>query len=135
MQKSDGKVLTLILWDKDGILLIDYLPKGQIIDMEYYSSLLVLAIEGHFEGKSKGVLFSHNNAPAHWALATKKKLAYLGFQCLDHTPYSPDLVLSVYHLLPGLKKPLKDHYFLSNIEVIAAVETWLDGQTSEIFFF
>jgi hypothetical protein len=25
----------------------------------------------------------HDNAPAHRALATKKKLAYLGFQCLD----------------------------------------------------
>jgi hypothetical protein len=25
----------------------------------------------------------HDNAPAHRALATQKKLAYLGFQCLD----------------------------------------------------
>jgi len=28
-------------WNQDGILLIDYLPKGQIINMEYYSSLQV----------------------------------------------------------------------------------------------
>ena len=28
-------------WDQDGILLIDYLPKGQTINAEYYSSLLV----------------------------------------------------------------------------------------------
>jgi len=28
-------------WDQDGILLIDYLPKGQNINTEYYSSLLV----------------------------------------------------------------------------------------------
>jgi len=27
--------------DQDGILLIDYLPKGQTINAEYYSSLLV----------------------------------------------------------------------------------------------
>jgi hypothetical protein len=27
--------------DKDGILLVDYLPKGQNINTEYYSSLLV----------------------------------------------------------------------------------------------
>jgi hypothetical protein len=31
---------------------------------------------------TKGVLFSHDNAPTHRALATQKKLAYLGFQCL-----------------------------------------------------
>jgi predicted XRE-type DNA-binding protein len=29
---------------------------------------------------TKGVLFLHNNAPAHQALATQRKMAYLGFQ-------------------------------------------------------
>jgi len=41
VQKSAGRVLALIFWDQDGILLIDYLPKGQTINVEYYSSLLV----------------------------------------------------------------------------------------------
>jgi len=40
MQKSAGKVLASVFWDQDGIL-IDYLPKGQTINAEYYSSLLV----------------------------------------------------------------------------------------------
>ena len=39
--KSAGKVLASIFWDQDGILLIDYLLKGQTINAEYYSSLLV----------------------------------------------------------------------------------------------
>jgi len=30
-----------IFWDQDGILFIDYLPKDQTINAEYYSSLLV----------------------------------------------------------------------------------------------
>ena len=41
VQKSVGKDLASIFWDQDGILLIDYLPKGQTINAEYYSSLLV----------------------------------------------------------------------------------------------
>jgi len=53
---------------------------------------------------TKVVLFLHDNTPAHRALATQKKLAYLSFQCLDHPPYSSDLALSYYHLFPGLKK-------------------------------
>ena len=69
---------------------------------------------------TKGVLFLHDNAPAHQALATQKKLAYLGFQCLDHPPCSPDLAPSDYHLFPGLKKQLKGHLFLSEAVVIAA---------------
>jgi len=76
----------------------------------------------------------HDSAPGHWALATQKKLAYLGFQYLDHPPCSPDLALSDYHLFPGLKKQLKDRHFSSNAVVIAATETWLDGQPSEFFW-
>ena len=49
VQKSAGKVLASIFWDQDGILLIDYPPKDQTINVEYYSS--PGAIEGHFEEK------------------------------------------------------------------------------------
>ena len=41
VQKSSGKVLPSIFWVQDGIFLIDYLPKGQTINAEYCSSLLV----------------------------------------------------------------------------------------------
>jgi len=36
VQKSAEKVLASIFWDQDGILLIDYLPKDQTINAEYY---------------------------------------------------------------------------------------------------
>jgi len=32
VQKSTGKILASIFWDQDGILLIDYVPKGQTIN-------------------------------------------------------------------------------------------------------
>jgi len=111
VEKSTGKVLALIFWDQDGILLINCLPKGQIINAEYYLSLLVqlkdILKEKHHGKITKGVLFLHDNAPTHWALATQKKLAYLGFQCLDHPPYSPDLALLDCLLFPGLKNNCK----------------------------
>ena len=137
-QKSTGKVLASISWDQDGILLIYYLPKGPTINSEYYSSLLVqlknILTEKRLGKFTKGVLFLHENAPAHRAFATQKKLAYLGFHFLDHPPYSPDLTLSDFHLFPGLKKQFKSRHFSADAEVIAAAETWLDGQPSGIFF-
>jgi len=72
---------------------------------------------------TKWVLFLHDDAPAHWAFATQKKLAYLGFQCLDHPSYSPDLAPSDYHLFSGLKNNFKVRHFSSDAEVTAAVET------------
>ena len=86
------------------------------------------------ERSSEGSCSLHDNALAHRALATRKKLAYLGFQCLDHPPYSPDLAPPDYHLFLGLKKQLKGLNFSTDAEVVAAAETWLDGQPSEFFW-
>jgi len=82
VQKSAGKILALILWDQNSLLLIDYLPKGQTINAEYYSSLLV-QLKNILKEKRGGkvtevVLFLHENAPSHRALATQKKVAYPG---------------------------------------------------------
>jgi len=79
---------------------------------------------------TKVTLFLHDNASTHSAPATQKKLAYLGYQYLDHPPYSPDLAPSDYQLLPGLKKQLKGRHLSSDAEVIPAAEAWLDRPTS-----
>ena len=67
------------------------------LSTEYYSSLLVqlkdILKEKCRRKVTKGVLFLHN-ALVRRALATQKKLDNLGFQCLDHPPYSLDLALS-----------------------------------------
>jgi len=69
VQKSTRKFLALIFWDEDGILVIDYFPKGQTINAECYSSLLVQLkdiLKKKCHGKiTKGVLFLHDNALAH----------------------------------------------------------------------
>jgi hypothetical protein len=82
----------------------------QNINAKYCSSLLVQLKDSLKEKRggnfTKRVLFLHYNAPAHRTLAIQKKMAYLGFQCLDHPTYSPEMAPSDYHLFPGLKKKL-----------------------------
>jgi len=61
---------------------LHYLPKGQAINMEYYPSKLVL-LKGILKKKyrwkvTKWVLFLHDNAPAHRAFTSQKKLALPG---------------------------------------------------------
>jgi len=76
VQNSSGKVLASIFSDQDAISLTDYLPKGQTINAEYYSSLLVQLkdiLRDKCRGKvTRAVLFFHDNAPAHRALATQE---------------------------------------------------------------
>jgi hypothetical protein len=60
----------------NGILLMDYLPKSQTINTEYYSSLLVQLkdiLNETLRGKfTKAFLFLHDIASAHRALAIHK---------------------------------------------------------------
>ena len=76
---------------------------------------------------TKWVLFMHDNAPAHRSLAAQKKLSYLGFQCLYHPPYSPDLTPSDYHLFTGLKKRLKGRHFSARRSLPPRRPGWTDS--------
>jgi len=77
VQKSAVKFLASNFWDQDGILHFDYLPKGQTINAEYYSSLLVqlkdILKEKRLGKFTKGVLFLHDNAPAHGTLCNPEE--------------------------------------------------------------
>jgi len=137
VQKFAGKFLASIFWYQDGILLIDYLPKGQTINAKYYSSLLVQLRTS--EGK------------------TLRECHQGGLDLARHHPGSPGTCNPEETGLPGLpiswpptlfsgsgsvglppvpwtEKTIESLHFSSDMEIIAAAETWLDGQPSEFFF-
>jgi hypothetical protein len=60
---SAEKVMASVFWDAEGILFIDYLEKGKIINGEYYSNLLTKLDEKNHD-KRPG-LQKEKNAPAH----------------------------------------------------------------------
>ena len=64
---SAGKVMALVFWDADGTLLINYLQKGQTINVTYYASLLTQLwekIKIKCRGKlTRVVLFHQDNTP------------------------------------------------------------------------
>ena len=132
VQKSAGKVLASNFVGSRW-----YRPNRLCSKGPNYQRGVLLISAGATEGQNpagrspRGVLFLHDNAPAHRVLATQKKVAYLGFQCLDHPPYSPDLAPSDCRLLPGLKKTIESRNFSSDAGVIAA--GWTDNHL--IFFF
>ena len=57
--------------DQDGILHIDYLPKGLTINAEYYSTLLV-QLKDILKVKLSRNVTKHDKAPAHQALQSKR---------------------------------------------------------------
>lgn len=136
-QPSVGKRMATVFWDKDGIILIDWLEPGTTINSESYVTTLRSlrrAIQRKRPGKwAKGVLLQHDNARPHTSRATTTAINELGFQVLPHPPYSPDLAPSDYHLFGALKKPLRGHHFADFQELQDAVRTWV-RQTPKKWF-
>ena len=108
VQKSAGKVLASIFLDQDSILLIDYLPKGQTINTECYSSLLV-QLKDILEEKHRGKITKEGSCSfttMPWLtghLQPWRNWRTWASSVLITPSYSLDLVPLDYHLLPGLK--------------------------------
>jgi hypothetical protein len=51
----------------------------------------------------------------------------------DHTPYSPDLAPSDYHLFTYMKNWLGSQNFNNNEELMEGVKTWLSSQAADFF--
>ena len=136
-QALAGKVMATIIWDVEGILLIDYLPRKTIITGNYYVEVLrclLQAIKDKRRGKlSRNILLLHDNAPAHSAKMTQAALKECKFQQLRHPAYSPDLAPSNFYLFRLLKKALRGRRFLCDEEVQGAAEDWLVGQSKDFY--
>lgn len=134
---SAGKVMASIFWDSEGILLIDYLERGTTITGQYYAALIPKlrnAIKEKRRGKlRRGVLFHHDNAPAHSSAVAMAAIQQAGFELVDHPPYSPDLAPSDFHLFPKLKEYLRGNRYEDDNEVMDAVESFLQDQDKTFF--
>ena len=66
---SAGKMMTSIIWDSQGVIMLDYLEQGCTINGAYYAGELRRLRQGiarKRRGKLiRGVLLFQDNAPAH----------------------------------------------------------------------
>jgi len=137
-QPSAGKVMATIFWDAEGVLMVDYLPRGTTITGQYYAEELARlrdCIKRKRHGKlSRGVLLLHDNAPVHKSRVAQAAVRDCGFVQLNHPPYSPDLAPSDYFLFRQLKAALRGRRFGDDEEVQEAVQEWLESQSGEFWF-
>ena len=127
--RSAGKIMMIIFWDKDGVLLTEYLPRENTINGPCYASIIerlrsVIVEKGH--GKvSYGVLLRHDNVPIYKYNIVQAAIRQAGFIELNHLAYSSDIASSDYHLFSNLKKFVRLKNFSSDDEVVTTVEDYL----------
>lgn len=134
---SAGKVMASVFWDAEGILLIDYLDKGETINGRYYANLLRQlreAIKSKRRGKlRKGVLLLQDNAPVHTSVIAMDAARDCAFEILPHPPYSPDMAPSDFYLFPNLKSNISGRRYDSEYDVMSAVNEFF-AEVPEDFF-
>lgn len=126
-----------VFWDKKGILLVDFMPRGTTINADVYCETLK-KLRKKIKDKRRGMLTSgvsllHDNARPHTARITQDLLASFGWDIVTHPPYSPDLAPSDYHLFTKLKEFLGGKRFADDEELKEAVLKWFQDLERNVY--
>lgn len=134
---SAQKILCTVFWDRKGVLLVEFLPRGETINAARYCETLKKlrrAIQNKRRGMlSQGIVLLHDNARPHAAGVTQRQIEAFGWEQFGHPPYSPDLAPSDYHLFLHMKRYLGGQRFQSDVDTKNAVEIWLSSLAGTFF--
>ena len=135
--RSAKKLMATVFWDSEGIILVDFLEERKTVTAVYYAKVLrklKKALIQKRPGKvHRGILFHHDNAPAHSSALARDVLRNFRWQILPHPPYSPDLAPSDFFLFPKLKEHLKGTRFLSTGDAKTAALEWFRSKSSDFY--
>ena len=105
-----------IWWDWKGVLYYEILAENQTVNSNKYCSQLD-QLKAAFDEKRlelvKRKCIHQDNARLHVSLMTRKKLLQLGWEVLIHSPYSPDIAPSDFHLFRPLQNSFNGKNFHS----------------------
>ena len=126
---STRKIMCTVFWDRQGVLLVEFMPQGTTINSAVYCEMLKKlrrAIQNKRRGMlSATILLPHDNTQPHSAAQTQDLITSFKWEQMDYSPYSPDLAPSDYHLFLHLKKFLGGKRFDDDDNLKDAVQKWL----------
>ncbi|GBP10736.1 Mariner Mos1 transposase [Eumeta japonica] len=130
---SAGKIMGSLFWGSKGVIMLEYLDRGATISDSLYAEQ-IKKMRNEIRKKQrdnqvKTVLVHQDNASAH-----RSAVASVGFEILEHPPYSPDYTPSDYYLFSSSKEYLKEQGFKDDDDaVVAAIHEYL-GAPDEVFY-
>ncbi|KAK3727073.1 hypothetical protein RRG08_052294 [Elysia crispata] len=122
------KVMHMIFFDMNGVILRWPVLIGTTINAQYYKKVLQDKLKPAIRKKrpgllESGILFHHDNAPVHTARAVRDVLAGYKWELLEHPRYSPDLAPCDFHLFPKMKEHLRGQRFETEQDIIQATKS------------
>src|SRR5258705_4248364 len=126
-EPSRVKVMLIVAYDYEGVILTHDVPQGQTVNADYYCRFLQHHLRPAVRRKRPRLLRDnlpivlYDNARCHVAQDVKDLLRRWSWEVLEHPPYSPDMSPCDYNLFPKLKEPLRGIRFPDVPSVIRAV--------------
>ena len=123
------KVMLCIKWDQKGVLYYVLLKLGETINGERHRRQLIRLKRAiaekrpEYATRYEAIIFHHDNARPHVAIPVKNYLENSGWEVLPHSPHSPSLAPSDYHLFRSMQNALIGIRFISE----QGIKNWLDS--------
>ncbi|KAJ4434037.1 hypothetical protein ANN_16356 [Periplaneta americana] len=122
----DVKVMFIVAYDIDGVILHHTVPPSQTVNADYYCRFLQHHLRPALRRKQRHLVVQnpiilHDNARRHTAAAVKDLLRRWQWEVLEHPPYSPDMSPCDYDLFAKVKEPLRGTRYNTRDELIRAI--------------
>jgi len=133
--RTRAVVMLSIWWDKSGGINVNFIPHGTTMNGNKYEEE-IKQLRLSLPGKRRGMLIRKpllliDNAPCHRANQVHATATKLGFQILEHPPYSPDLAPSDFYLFTALKKFTRGKVWSNCDELQSTIRRWIADQPAE----
>ncbi|KAI6652938.1 hypothetical protein LOD99_4015 [Oopsacas minuta] len=112
----NDKVLYSIFFDADKPVAQVPVPKGERLNGEFYVDKCLREFKKVYKTRrprtgTRGIKLLHDNARPHVSKYVREVIEDIGFETIEHPPYTPDLSLCDFWLFPELKKHLGGQLF------------------------
>jgi len=131
---STRNIMCTVLSDRQGVLLVEFLPQGTTINSAVYCETLK-KLRRAIQNKRRrmliaAILLLHDNARLRSAAQTQELITSFKWEQMDNPSCSPDLAPSDYHLFLQLQKFLGGKRFDDEDDLKDAVQKWLTWQAA-----
>jgi histone-lysine N-methyltransferase SETMAR len=127
------KAMLCVFWSARGVEYWELLEQGQTVNSELYCRQLNQLNQRLNRRHRAQVVFLDDNAQPHRSHMTNAKITELGWDRVDHPPYSPDLAPSDFHLFRSLQHYLKGKRFENINEMQESLEEFFDSKDAEFY--
>jgi len=127
-------VVCTVFCSRKEVILLDFLEPSKTISSDFYIITLT-KLKAHTSRSEKKTTFQlkYCNTRPHTSLKTVEYIANLRWTVLPHTPYSPDLAPSDFHLFRLMQDRILAQCLSSNNTITAAVKQWVTSAGADIY--